>query len=72
MHADNYESIVTTMDRPVLVLAGPGAGKTYLLGDRVKRLLDAGVARDKVVLLTFGKDAMQKELAPFDWTEFRV
>lgn len=52
-----YEKIVTTVDRPVLVLAGPGAGKTYLLGDRTKRLLESGIDRENITLLTFGKDA---------------
>lgn len=54
-----YESIVSTFDRPVLVLAGPGAGKTFLLGDRTKRLLDAGTDKDTITLLTFGRDASQ-------------
>jgi DNA helicase-2/ATP-dependent DNA helicase PcrA len=58
--ADNeYEMIVTTLDRPVLVLAGPGAGKTFLLGDRTKRLLDAGIDKESITLLTFGKAASQ-------------
>lgn len=52
-----YEAIVTTMDRPVLVLAGPGAGKTYLLGDRVKRLLALGIPHSEITVLTFGRDA---------------
>jgi DNA helicase-2/ATP-dependent DNA helicase PcrA len=59
MADDEYESIVTTLDRPVLVLAGPGAGKTFLLGDRTKRLLDAEIDKECIMLLTFGKDASQ-------------
>lgn len=59
MTDDVYEAIVATMDRPVLVLAGPGAGKTYLLGDRVKRLLNLGVPHTGISVLTFGKDASQ-------------
>ena len=55
----SYEDIVTEMKRPTLVLAGPGAGKTYLLGDRVKRLLDAGVDHEAITMLTFAKDASQ-------------
>ena len=55
----SYEDIVTVTDRPTLVLAGPGAGKTYLLADRVRRLLDAGVDHASMTLLTFGKDASQ-------------
>src|SRR4030042_775801 len=59
MPAIIYEDIVTEMGRPTLVLAGPGAGKTYLLGDRVKRLLGAGVDHGAITVLTFAKDASQ-------------
>jgi superfamily I DNA/RNA helicase len=31
MSTNTYEEIVTELKRPTLVLAGPGAGKTYLL-----------------------------------------
>lgn len=59
MPAITYEDIVTELKRPTLVLAGPGAGKTYLLGDRVKRLLDAGVDHSAITILTFARDASQ-------------
>lgn len=55
----NYEQIVTNYSSPTLVLAGPGAGKTYLLADRVKRLLDEGQNKNAITVLTFGKDASQ-------------
>lgn len=55
----DYESIVKNLTQPVLVLAGPGAGKTFLLGDRTKRLLDSGTDKNCIMLLTFGKDASQ-------------
>jgi len=54
-----YEDIVSNIQSPTLVLAGPGAGKTYLLADRVKRLLDSGVSQHQITVLTFGKDASQ-------------
>lgn len=57
MPLDDYEDIVTHFASPTLVLAGPGAGKTYLLADRIKRLLDSGVEKDTITVLTFGKDA---------------
>ena len=61
----DYEEIVTHFENPTLVLAGPGAGKTYLLADRITRLLDSGVDKDKITVLTFGRDAsrhMEEEL----------
>ncbi len=54
-----YEEIVTHYANPTLVLAGPGAGKTYLLADRVKRLLEKGVDKASITVLTFGTDAKQ-------------
>ena len=65
MHLKDYEDIVNHFDAPTLVLAGPGAGKTHLLADRIKRLLDSGVSKDNITVLTFGKDAsrhMREEL----------
>ncbi len=59
MALNNYEEIVTNFASPTLVLAGPGAGKTHLLADRIKRLLDNGTDKDIITVLTFGKDANQ-------------
>ncbi|PIU53161.1 MAG: hypothetical protein COS90_07700, partial [Deltaproteobacteria bacterium CG07_land_8_20_14_0_80_60_11] len=65
MPLKDYEEIVTHFAAPTLVLAGPGAGKTYLLADRVTRLLRSGVDKDNITVITFGKDAnrhMREEL----------
>ncbi|HCL90376.1 MAG TPA: hypothetical protein DHW70_03535 [Candidatus Atribacteria bacterium] len=59
MALNSYEEIVTNFVSPTLVLAGPGAGKTYLLADRVKRLLYNGTDKGVITVLTFGKDANQ-------------
>ena len=59
MALNNYEEIVTNFASPTLVLAGPGAGKTHLLADRIKRLLDNGTDKAIITVLTFGKDANQ-------------
>lgn len=56
---DLYEEIVSNFNSPTLVLAGPGAGKTYLLSDRVKRLLTKGADKTAVTVLAFAKDAVQ-------------
>jgi len=57
MSSLSYDEIVTNVDSPTLVLAGPGAGKTYLLSDRIVRLLSSGVSKDEITVVTFGKDA---------------
>jgi len=59
MSLNNYEEIVNNFASPTLVLAGPGAGKTHLLADRIKRLLDNGTDKGIITVLTFGKDANQ-------------
>jgi DNA helicase-2/ATP-dependent DNA helicase PcrA len=41
-------------DHPlVLVLAGPGSGKTATTAARIKRLLDSGVPQDRIAAITF-------------------
>ncbi|MGD8781803.1 MAG: ATP-dependent helicase [Ignavibacteria bacterium] len=57
MALSNYEEIVENYSSPTLVLAGPGAGKTYLLSDRVIRLMKKGVDVSNITVVTFGKDA---------------
>ena len=42
---------------PVLVLAGPGTGKTHTLIRRVERLLDEGVPADALAVATFTRRA---------------
>jgi len=60
MMSDDYEAIVTHSATPLLVLAGPGAGKTYLLADRVSRIVaEDPAAREATTVLTFGKDASE-------------
>jgi superfamily I DNA/RNA helicase len=44
---------------PTLVLAGPGAGKTYLLAKKIKHLIDKGVDKKTIAVLTFGVEASQ-------------
>ena len=69
MPLNDYEEIVTHFAGPTIVLAGPGAGKTYLLADRIKRLLDSRIDKDTITVLTFGKDAhwhMIEELLKLD------
>ncbi|BDQ33336.1 UvrD-helicase domain-containing protein [Pseudodesulfovibrio portus] len=45
---------------PVLVLAGPGTGKTQTLMGRVGRLMDQGVRPKRILALTFTRRAAQE------------
>lgn len=44
-------------DGPMMVLAGPGSGKTTVIIHRIKRLLEAGVDPSGILVITFTKAA---------------
>lgn len=51
------QAAVDAGPHPVLVLAGPGAGKTRVLVGRLQRLLEQGVAPEEILALTFTRRA---------------
>src|SRR6185369_11252674 len=52
----------TTLDGPILVIAGAGSGKTRTLVYRVARLVESGVNPGHVLLLTFTRKAAEEML----------
>ncbi len=57
-----YEA-VTTIEGPLLIVAGAGTGKTRTLVYRLARLIETGVKPESVLLLTFTRRAATSMLA---------
>lgn len=57
-HNKGQEKAIWHNEGPAMVLAGPGAGKTFTITNRVKTLIDEyGVSPEKILVVTFSKAA---------------
>src|SRR6266536_2903835 len=56
------EAATAPADRPLLILAGAGSGKTATLSARVAWLIAQGLAPERILLLTFTRRAAREML----------
>ena len=54
---EEQREAVTWGKAPLLLLAGPGSGKTFTIVNRILYLLEQGVPPEKILVITFTKDA---------------
>ena len=47
------QEAIKTLKGPVMLLAGPGTGKTFTLIERIKNMILSGVCASEILCLTF-------------------
>lgn len=56
----NQSKAVSYTSGPLLILAGPGSGKTLTITEKVIHLIDIGISPDRILALTFSDKAAEE------------
>src|SRR5574344_1322810 len=54
---EKQKECIETLEGPVMVLAGPGTGKTFTVIERIKYMLEKNILPEKILCLTFSEAA---------------
>ena len=57
---------VNTLKGQVLVVSCPGSGKTTVIVNRTKKIIDSGVPSEKILVITFTKEAATQMKARYE------
>lgn len=57
---DRQKLAITSTDGPVLIIAGPGSGKTFTLVERIVYLVLQGITTEKIMVATFTEKAAKE------------
>lgn len=69
------QEAISHIDGPLQVIAGPGSGKTFVLVEKVKNLVNSGISQSSILCMTFTEKAageMKQRLEKFGILDAKI